>query len=67
MLMGFGGVVSARTFSLLLCLQGLESSWERHRANCAQLCKGLSDLGLELFVKEEVGTGRAYHHGAGTV
>ncbi|XP_010282452.1 PREDICTED: serine--pyruvate aminotransferase [Phaethon lepturus] len=33
--------------------QGLESSWERHRANCAQLCQGLRDLGLELFVKEE--------------
>lgn len=46
-----------------LCPQGLESSWERHRANCAQLCQGLQDLGLELFVKEEVGVGRAHHHG----
>ncbi|XP_009582242.1 PREDICTED: LOW QUALITY PROTEIN: serine--pyruvate aminotransferase, partial [Fulmarus glacialis] len=35
------------------CPQGLESSWERHRANCTQLCQGLRDLGLELFVKEE--------------
>ncbi|KAM6258395.1 alanine--glyoxylate aminotransferase isoform 1-T2 [Porphyrio hochstetteri] len=37
----------------LVCLQGLESSWERHRANCTRLCQGLQDLGLELFVKEE--------------
>lgn len=50
-----------------LCPQGLESSWERHRANCAQLCQGLRDLGLELFVKEEVGVGRAHHHGEGRV
>ena len=48
----------------LLCPQGLESSWERHRTNCAQLCQGLQDLGLQLFVKEEVGAGQA-HHGAG--
>lgn len=40
-----------------LCPQGLENSWEQHRANCAQLCQGLRDLGLELFVKEEVGYG----------
>ena len=40
-----------------LCPQGLENSWERHRANCTQLCQGLCDLGLELFVKEEVSAG----------
>ncbi|NXE19359.1 SPYA protein, partial [Ardeotis kori] len=44
----------SRDFLPPLCPQGLESSWERHRANCAKLCQGLRDLGLELFVKEEV-------------
>ncbi|NXV30193.1 SPYA protein, partial [Rissa tridactyla] len=44
---------SLREGLAMLAELGLESSWERHRANCAQLCKGLSDLGLELFVKEE--------------
>ncbi|XP_008499070.2 serine--pyruvate aminotransferase isoform X1 [Calypte anna] len=37
----------------MLAELGLESSWERHRASCAQLCQGLRDMGLELFVKEE--------------
>ncbi|XP_008941918.1 PREDICTED: serine--pyruvate aminotransferase, partial [Merops nubicus] len=36
-----------------LAEMGLERSWERHRVNCAQLCQGLCDLGLELFVKDE--------------
>ncbi|NXV22791.1 SPYA protein, partial [Cepphus grylle] len=44
---------SLREGLAMLAELGLESSWERHRANCAQLCKGLRDLGLELFVKEE--------------
>lgn len=58
--------ISASSRGLLFPLypQGLESSWERHRANCTQLCQGLLDLGLELFVKEEVSAGQAhqYHH-----
>ncbi|XP_009995029.1 PREDICTED: serine--pyruvate aminotransferase [Chaetura pelagica] len=37
----------------LLAEMGLERSWERHQEHCAQLCQGLRDLGLELFVKEE--------------
>ncbi|KAM8804804.1 alanine--glyoxylate aminotransferase [Eudromia elegans] len=37
----------------MLAEQGLEKSWVRHRANCASLCQGLQELGLELFVKEE--------------
>ncbi|XP_065700640.1 alanine--glyoxylate aminotransferase isoform X2 [Patagioenas fasciata] len=44
---------SLREGLAMLVELGLESSWERHRANCAQLCQGLRDLGLELFVKEE--------------
>lgn len=49
-----------------LCPQGLENSWERHRANCTQLCQGLLDMGLELFVEEEVGAEQAHqHHRAG--
>ncbi|XP_021142053.1 alanine--glyoxylate aminotransferase isoform X2 [Columba livia] len=44
---------SLREGLAMLAELGLESSWERHRANCAQLCQGLRDLGLELFVKEE--------------
>ncbi|NXN65761.1 SPYA protein, partial [Himantopus himantopus] len=44
---------SLREGLAVLAELGLESSWERHRANCAQLCQGLRDLGLELFVKEE--------------
>ncbi|NXD79585.1 SPYA protein, partial [Halcyon senegalensis] len=44
---------SLREGLALLAELGLESSWERHQANCAQLCQGLCDLGLELFVKEE--------------
>ncbi|GAB0193330.1 serine--pyruvate aminotransferase [Grus japonensis] len=44
---------SLREGLAMLAELGLESSWERHRANCAQLCQGLCDLGLELFVKEE--------------
>ncbi|XP_075273922.1 alanine--glyoxylate aminotransferase isoform X2 [Opisthocomus hoazin] len=55
---------SLREGLAMLAEQGLESSWERHRTNCAQLCQGLQDLGLQLFVKEEVGAGQA-HHGAG--
>ncbi|NXE03799.1 SPYA protein, partial [Lophotis ruficrista] len=45
---------SLREGLAILAEMGLESSWERHRANCAKLCQGLRDLGLELFVKEEV-------------
>uniref|UniRef100_A0A8C0HHK0 alanine--glyoxylate transaminase n=1 Tax=Buteo japonicus TaxID=224669 RepID=A0A8C0HHK0_9AVES len=45
---------SLREGLAMLAELGLESSWERHRANCAKLCQGLRDLGLELFVKEEV-------------
>uniref|UniRef100_A0A8C0EG87 Alanine--glyoxylate and serine--pyruvate aminotransferase n=1 Tax=Bubo bubo TaxID=30461 RepID=A0A8C0EG87_BUBBB len=45
--------IDIRDLLLPLCPQGLESSWERHRANCTLLCQGLRDLGLELFVKEE--------------
>uniref|UniRef100_A0A8C8BR59 Alanine--glyoxylate aminotransferase n=1 Tax=Otus sunia TaxID=257818 RepID=A0A8C8BR59_9STRI len=45
--------VSIRDLLPPLCPQGLESSWERHQANCTLLCQGLRDLGLELFVKEE--------------
>ncbi|NXT19940.1 SPYA protein, partial [Syrrhaptes paradoxus] len=45
---------SLREGLAMLAETGLESSWERHRANCARLCQGLCDLGLELFVKEEV-------------
>lgn len=41
----------------VLCCQGLESSWKQHRAACTRLYQGLRDLGLELFVKEEVGAG----------
>ncbi|OXB58643.1 hypothetical protein ASZ78_003610 [Callipepla squamata] len=37
----------------VLAERGLESSWEQHRAVCTQLCRGLRDLGLELYVKEE--------------
>ncbi|NXS72527.1 SPYA protein, partial [Pandion haliaetus] len=44
---------SLREGLAMLAELGLESSWERHQANCAQLCQGLRDLGLELFVKEE--------------
>ncbi|NXC72472.1 SPYA protein, partial [Anhinga anhinga] len=44
---------SLREGLAMLVELGLESSWERHRANCAQLCQGLRNLGLELFVKEE--------------
>ncbi|NWQ96496.1 SPYA protein, partial [Burhinus bistriatus] len=44
---------SLREGLAMLVELGLESSWERHRANCTQLCQGLRDLGLELFVKEE--------------
>nr|XP_009506790.1 PREDICTED: LOW QUALITY PROTEIN: serine--pyruvate aminotransferase [Phalacrocorax carbo] len=44
---------SLREGLAMLAELGLESSWERHRANCTQLCQGLCNLGLELFVKEE--------------
>ncbi|NXP83168.1 SPYA protein, partial [Ramphastos sulfuratus] len=44
---------SLREGLAMLAELGLESSWEQHRANCVQLCQGLRDLGLELFVKEE--------------
>ncbi|KAM6258397.1 alanine--glyoxylate aminotransferase isoform 2-T3 [Porphyrio hochstetteri] len=44
---------SLREGLAMLAELGLESSWERHRANCTRLCQGLQDLGLELFVKEE--------------
>ncbi|NWU83178.1 SPYA protein, partial [Onychorhynchus coronatus] len=46
---------SLREGLAMLAEIGLESSWERHRANCARLCQGLLNLGLELFVKEEKG------------
>ncbi|XP_068025516.1 alanine--glyoxylate aminotransferase isoform X3 [Melanerpes formicivorus] len=45
---------SLREGLAMLAELGLESSWEQHQANCVQLCQGLHDLGLELFVKEEV-------------
>lgn len=57
--------VRNREFLCPLCPQGLESSWQRHRANCAQLCQGLLDMGLELFVEEEVGAGPGQHHHRG--
>ncbi|XP_032554277.1 serine--pyruvate aminotransferase isoform X1 [Chiroxiphia lanceolata] len=44
---------SLREGLAMLAEIGLESSWERHRANCTKLCQGLLSLGLELFVKEE--------------
>ncbi|XP_068025517.1 alanine--glyoxylate aminotransferase isoform X4 [Melanerpes formicivorus] len=44
---------SLREGLAMLAELGLESSWEQHQANCVQLCQGLHDLGLELFVKEE--------------
>ncbi|XP_040469702.1 serine--pyruvate aminotransferase isoform X1 [Falco naumanni] len=44
---------SLREGLAMLAELGLENSWERHQANCIQLCQGLCDLGLELFVKEE--------------
>ncbi|XP_025965171.2 alanine--glyoxylate aminotransferase [Dromaius novaehollandiae] len=44
---------SLREGLAMLAELGLESLWERHRANCTYLCEGLQDLGLELFVKEE--------------
>ncbi|XP_065604114.1 alanine--glyoxylate aminotransferase [Cyrtonyx montezumae] len=37
----------------VLAERGLENSWEQHRVVCAQLCRGLQDLGLKLYVKEE--------------
>ncbi|XP_054138958.1 alanine--glyoxylate aminotransferase [Melozone crissalis] len=45
---------SLREGLALLAERGLESSWERHRANCSLLCQGLLGMGLELFVEEEV-------------
>ena len=42
----------------MLCVnffKGLESYWERHRAAAQSLYKGLDRLGLQLFVKDEVG------------
>lgn len=44
----------------ILCCQGLENSWEQHRAVYTRLCQGLQDLGLELFVKEEVSAGSGH-------
>lgn len=44
----------------ILCCQGLENSWEQHRAVSTRLCQGLQDLGLELFVKEEVSEGSGH-------
>ncbi|XP_064241011.1 alanine--glyoxylate aminotransferase [Passer domesticus] len=44
---------SLREGLALLAELGLENSWERHRANCTLLCRGLLDMGLELFVEEE--------------
>ncbi|NWQ65625.1 SPYA protein, partial [Neopipo cinnamomea] len=44
---------SLREGLAMLAETGLEKSWERHQANCARLCQGLLNLGLELFVKEE--------------
>ncbi|XP_071422834.1 alanine--glyoxylate aminotransferase isoform X2 [Pithys albifrons albifrons] len=45
---------SLREGLAMLAEIGLERSWERHQANCTKLCQGLLNLGLELFVKEEV-------------
>ncbi|XP_005151056.2 alanine--glyoxylate aminotransferase [Melopsittacus undulatus] len=45
---------SLREGLAMLAELGLDNSWELHRVHCAQLCQGLRDLGLELFVKEEV-------------
>ncbi|NXC27637.1 SPYA protein, partial [Campylorhamphus procurvoides] len=44
---------SLREGLAMLAEIGLESSWEQHQANCARLCQGLLNLGLEPFVKEE--------------
>ncbi|XP_066049892.1 alanine--glyoxylate aminotransferase isoform X2 [Chamaea fasciata] len=44
---------SLREGLAMLAELGLENSWKRHRANCTQLCQGLLDMGLELFVEEE--------------
>ncbi|XP_058700469.1 alanine--glyoxylate aminotransferase isoform X2 [Poecile atricapillus] len=44
---------SLREGLAMLAELGLENSWKRHQANCAQLCQGLLDMGLELFVEEE--------------
>ncbi|XP_066182171.1 alanine--glyoxylate aminotransferase [Sylvia atricapilla] len=44
---------SLREGLAMLAELGLENSWERHRANSTQLCQGLLDMGLELFVEEE--------------
>ncbi|XP_015492520.1 serine--pyruvate aminotransferase isoform X2 [Parus major] len=44
---------SLREGLAMLAELGLESSWERHQTNCTQLCQGVLDMGLELFVEEE--------------
>ncbi len=35
--------------------EGLENSFARHQENALKLQKGLKELGLELFVQDEVG------------
>tara|TARA_Y100001968_G_scaffold332980_1_gene393401 strand:+ start:2655 stop:3839 length:1185 start_codon:yes stop_codon:yes gene_type:complete len=37
----------------LIANEGLEKIWSRHKKNSNKLLKGLSDLGLEMHVKEE--------------
>ena len=36
---------------LLLKEEGLENAWKRHQQNSELLCKGVEELGLEIFVK----------------
>lgn len=38
---------------LLLKEEGVENAWNRHQQNSELLCKGVEELGLEIFVKED--------------
>ncbi len=38
---------------LLLKEEGLENAWERHQKNSELLCRGVEELGLDIFVNEE--------------
>ena len=38
---------------LLLKEEGLENAWKRHQKNSELLCKGVEELGLNIFVKED--------------
>jgi len=38
---------------LLLKEEGLENSWERHQKNSELLCRGVEELGLNIFVEED--------------